>query len=129
MIPLIPIVGPWLVKRLLASKPGRTDQRAEFLAKAIQIVAVLALLVAGWLVFDHLNDRAAVRRHEAERVEQALQAERDASANDAARRAAASAQSRATEAELETIHAQDPEAAAAPAAPGSRAVAGRLPAR
>lgn len=100
MIPLIPIVGPWLVKKLLAGKPGRTDQRAEFLAKVIQIVAVVALLVVAWQVFDHFNDKAAVAEASADAVNAAREADAEArttvdssinsveSSNDEARRAA-----------------------------------------
>lgn len=46
MIPLLPIVGSWLVKRLLARKPGRTEQRATFLATVISWAGLLTLLVA-----------------------------------------------------------------------------------
>lgn len=99
MIPLLPIVGPWLVKRLLASKPGRTEPRAEFLAKVIQTAALLALLVAGWLVFDHLNDKAAVREAAVEAVTTARSADSAAdSANDHTRNEVEQANDRARDA-------------------------------
>jgi len=129
MIPLLPIVGPWLVGKLLSAKPGRTEQRATFLAGAVQVAGLVVLGVAAFLIWDWRDDRAAIRAHEAERVAETLAAERRASANDLGRHAARSAASVAVQQELEEIHAQDPQAAAAPAGRGTRAVADRLPAR
>ena len=123
---MIALIAGWLVKRSLAKGGALTLPYARRLAKIGLIALAVVLAVAGLFLWDWLDDRAAIKAHEAERVEQALEAERDATANDAARRGAATEQSRATTDELETIHAEDPQAAAAPAAPGSRAVANRL---
>lgn len=125
MIP-VPIIGAWLARRLLARKPALTAAHAERQATVISWGIVLALAVAALLVFDHFNDSAAVRRHEAKRVEAALESERRASSADAERQSAIEAASDSTTERLEQIHAQDPEAAARPAGAGTRAVADRL---
>lgn len=125
MIP-VPIIGAWLVRRLLARKPALTAAHAERQAAVISWAIILALAIAGWLVFDHFNDRAAVATREARRVEAALEGERRASSADADRQAQIEAASRSTTERLEQIHDADPEAAARPASAGSRAVADRL---
>lgn len=126
---MIALIAGWLVKRSLAKGGALALPYAKRMVKFGLIALAVVLVIAGLFVWDWLDDRAAIKAHEAERVEQALEAERRATANDLGRRDAAEAQSQATTRELETIHAEDPQAAAAPAAPGSRAVARRLPAQ
>lgn len=120
-------IGAWLLGLVLSPARAR-----KFALPGFILAALLALggLWGAWQVFDHVNDRQAVKRAMAEQAQQesaaALAAERAANINATARDDALRAASRQTEQQLETIHAQDPAAAAAPASRGSRAVADRL---
>ena len=124
---MIGLIAGWLVNRSIAKGGAMTVPHARRLAKAGLVVAGGVLLVTGWLVFDHFNDRAAIREHEAERTEDALEGERRATANDQERTAARNADSEAAQDDLDEIHTSDPESAAQPASPGFRRVAERLP--
>ncbi len=123
---MIGIIAGWLVKRSLAKGGGLTDAHARRIAKVGVVGLAVLASIAAIAVIDWLNDRAAVARHEQARVEQALESERRANDLAEQRRIAREAESRATKDRLEDIHAQDPEAAAAPASAGARAVADRL---
>lgn len=118
--------------RLLAGF-GLSERVSKIAAPFVALLAVFALLSAlwgAWQVFDYFNDRAAVKqdRIEREAVEAAaaLEAERRATAAEAVRQGARTAASAETIKQLEEIEDADPEAAAGPAAAGSRTVADRL---
>lgn len=81
MIPLIPIIGPWLVGKLLSARPGRTDQRATFLAKVISWGALAALAVAAFLLWDWRDDARAIAEHDAAAAVQAVATARAADAH------------------------------------------------
>lgn len=55
---LLPIIGPLIARRLLAAKPGRTDQRATFLASVISwagLALVAFALFMAWNWWDNRN--------------------------------------------------------------------------
>lgn len=116
----------FFAKFLLMRNPAMTLQHARRLAKIGLAVAAAVLLVIALVVVVWMIRKDAVEDHQAGRTEDALEGERRANAGDAARREAREADSEQTNTELETIHAEDPEGAAAPASRGSRAVADRL---
>lgn len=119
---MIGLLAGWLITR----NPALTVAHARRLAKVATVAVIAVAAIVGWLVFDHFNDRAAVREHEAERVQAALEGERRASAADADRQAQIEAASRSTTERLEQIHEADPESATRPAGAGTRAAADRL---
>lgn len=123
---MISMIAGWLVKRSLASGGALTIKHARRIAKIGLIAAAVVLAIVSLLVWDHFDDKAAIREHNAKRVEAALEAERRATAADAEREAARNAQSRETEDDLENIHAQDPDSEVRPASAGARRVAERL---
>ena len=124
---MIQLLAAWAVKRGLAA----TEEAAKPFVKAGLAVMAVVLLIGGFLVWDHFDDKAAVSASQLEGERDTavttLESERRANAGDQVRAEARAAQSQRTRDELETIHAEDPEAAAAPASRGARAVAGRLP--
>jgi hypothetical protein len=126
---MIGMIAGWLLKSgAVASLPG-----ARQAAKICVALGALLLLIATVFVWDRWDDHAAVTAANAERelseARASLQAERRASAASEVREAARQSASEQTRSELETIHAEDPEAAAAPASRGARTVADRLPQR
>ena len=124
---MIQFLAAWAVKRGLA----RTAEAAKPFIKVGLVVLAVVLLIGGFLLWDHLDDKAAVQQADAARQRdeavQTLDSERRANAGDQVRAEARAEASQQTRDELETIHAEEPEAAAAPASRGTRAVAGRLP--
>lgn len=96
------------------------------LAKGIWLlIALIGAVLLGWWLVDSIGD-AREREIAAERVEDALEGERRANEADERRRAEREAESERTRQDLEKIHGEDPDAAKAPASPGSRRVADRL---
>ena len=122
---MIGFIDKWLVTR----NPALTMAHARRLVQIGLVLALVVLIVGGIALWDHLDDNAAIRKHDAGRVEDTLAAERSANEGGFSRAAAREATSRQTIDELEDIHAEDPEGAAAPASRGSRAVAERLRSR
>lgn len=123
---MIGLIAGWLVKRSLASGAGLTLPHARRIAKIGLILVSAAALIGGFMFWDWLDDRAAIRAHEADRVADTVAAQRRADTNDEIREDAREAVSEATTERLEEIHDEDPETATRPASRGSRAVAGRL---
>ncbi len=125
MIP-VPLLAGWLARRLLARNPALTTAHAARQANVISWALVLLLAVGAFLIWDWRDDKAAVRQANAERIEAGLQAERKASADDVARRAALEAENAAARQRMKEAENADPEAARAPAGRVSRAAAERL---
>lgn len=121
---------PWIAELLLQRKPGMTLSHATRLAKIGVAIAAVVLLAGGVLAFFHFHDKGVIERHELEserdEANAALESERRASTAGAKRDEARRTDDETTQDELETIHAEDPDAAARPASRGSRAVADRL---
>ena len=116
----------WLAGVLIARRPSLTRAHAERTVRwaAIVLAAVLILAAIALVRRDAVADFEIEQR--VERSVAALEGERRASRGDAERRAARERETRHVEQELELINAEDPDAARAPAARGSRAVAERL---
>jgi hypothetical protein len=117
----------------LLARFGVADAAAKKLAPFAAVAAVVAMLGLLWgavQVWDYFDDRAAIHddRIEREAAETAKALERERAATKAAmdRDAQRAADSAATVQRLEDIEDANPEAAVAPARPGSRAVADRL---
>jgi hypothetical protein len=123
---LVAKLAGWLVKRSLAGGGAMTPDHAARCAKVGLLVVAVVFAIGGFLLWDWLDDRAAIRQHEAARLEQSLAAERSANAGAIMREQAAVAASAETTQQLEEIHAQDPESAVRPASRADRAVADRL---
>jgi len=119
-------IAAWLVaKNLAGSMTSARGAARTILVLAGVVFAAIALVFTVWLIrWDAVQDFAAGQR--GERTAEALKGERRANQGEAERALAREAASETTEAQLETIHAEDPEAAAAPASRGSRTVADRL---
>lgn len=124
---MIGLIAAWAVKRGLAT----SESAARPFVKAGVVALVAALILGGFLLWDHFDDKAAVGSANLERERDeavvTLESQRRADAGDQVRAEARLEQSERTRSELETIHAEDPNAAAAPASRGARAVARRLP--
>lgn len=124
---MVTTIATWLISR----KPGMTLGHAQRLAKIGTIAAAVIVVVAGFLIWDHFDDKAAIERanleRQAEQAEMALEAERRANEGDQTRREAREQSSADTQEVMDNAERKDPEGAAAPAGPVSRAAAGRLP--
>ena len=120
----------FIAKWLIARNPAMTLAHAKKLAKIGVAVAAVVLLVVCFLVWDWWDDRQAVEaanlKREAAEARASLEGERRANTAGAKRDNARRADAETTEDQLEAIHDEDPETAAAPASRGSRAVADRL---
>lgn len=129
------MLGPiaWLATKLIARNPALTLAHARRIAWIVAVLGALAVAAAGIGIWLTLHDRAVIERHDTKRklgeATAALEGEQRANEAGATRDAARADAHQQTEDELETIHAQDPAAAAAPASRGTRAVARRLPQR
>jgi len=127
--------GPiaWLAKLLLARNPALTLAHACRIAWIVAILGALFVAAVGIGLWLTLHDKAVIERHDTKRqlgeATAAIEARNRADEGEAQRAAARAAAHDTTKQELETIHAQDPAAAAAPASRGTRAVAKRLPVR
>lgn len=123
---MIAMIAGWLMSRNAAL----TLPYARRLAKIGLAGAALALLVGGFALWLALHDRGVIERHETEQkleeASTALEGERRASTAGQVRDKGRAAADDQTEQQLEAIHAEDPDAAAAPASRGARAVADRL---
>lgn len=124
-----PLAG-LLVKRSLASGGGLTQSGGERLAKIIVIAGLVLLAIGGAALWLHLHDKGVIEQHDTERqlgeAKTALESRDRADTAGKTRDDARSADDQTTRDELETIHAEDPDAAAKPAGRGQRAVADRL---
>jgi len=123
---MVGTVAAWLLaKNLVGSTAAARGAARLTLAIAGLVVLALALAAAVWLLRrDAVEEFQGAQR--AEKLDQALKGERRANRGAAERMVAREAASEMTHAQLETIHAEDPETARAPASAGSRAVAERL---
>jgi hypothetical protein len=119
-------IAAWLMaKNLVGSSAFARDAAKVILGAAGVLLLALALGLALWLIRrDAVEEFQTERR--AQETARALEGERRANQGGAERALAREAASKTTETRLETIHAEDPEAAVAPASRGSRAVADRL---
>jgi hypothetical protein len=123
----------WIAGLLLARHPALTLAHARRLAWIVAVLGALFIAAAGIGIWLTLHDRAVIERHETKRqlndATAALEGEHRANEGAAMRDQARADAHQQTEDELEKIHAEDPDAAAAPASRGTRAVARRLPTR
>lgn len=121
---------PWIAKLLIGRKPSLTPSYAEKMAKGIAWGGIAIMAVLAFLAWDWWDDRQAVQNANMKRIAAenaaALEAERSATANAIERDEARDEANDQTNDELEAIHAEDPNAANAPATAGSRTVADRL---
>lgn len=124
---MIASLAAWLVAR----RPDLTIAAARRLVKIGLAIAAVLAIAGGFALWLHLHDAGVVERHETRReleeARTAIESEHRATGNGAVRDEARTAAAEQTKQELERIHAEDPEAAAAPASRGTRAVAKRLP--
>ena len=123
---MIGTIAGWLIAR----NPALTLAHAKRLAKVGLIAGTFVAAVGGFLIWDHLGDKAAVETADSKRrlkeANRALEGERRANRGEEDRRRSREADSDITTADMKEAENADPEAARAPAGPVSRAAADRL---